>query len=318
MMTTGNSRASVSIIIPTLNGAATLPELLRMLTRQTRRWDELLVVDSSSDDATVSLARESGAEVTVIPREEFDHGGTRSRISGRARGELLVFLTQDAIPASDDALEQLLAPLESDATVVAAYGRQLPAPGATVFAAHLRDFNYPPRSEVRGFEDRNRFGLKTVFVSNSFAAYRKGPLAEVGYFKNGLIFGEDTCTVGKLLQKGGRIAYVAEACVYHSHNYNLVQEFKRSFDIGVLHSSEKWLLQTYGRAEGHGMRYLLSEIKLLRRRGKLFLLPSCLLRNGLKYLGYRLGRHYAVIPALLVVRLSMHAGWWRGNGRLQS
>ncbi|HSL40477.1 MAG TPA: glycosyltransferase family 2 protein, partial [Desulforhopalus sp.] len=131
--------------------------------------------------------------------------------------------------------------------------------------AHLRLFNYPPQSSIRSHADRERFGLKTVFVSNSFAAYRRGPLEEVGYFKNTLIFGEDTCTLGRLLLAGYRVAYVSEAAVYHSHNYSLVEEFRRSFDIGVLHSTEKWLLATYGRAEGVGGRYVRSVLNMLSR-----------------------------------------------------
>lgn len=304
---------TISVIIPTCNGAATLGELLAVLARQTIQPDEVLVVDSSSTDETVAVARRFGAEVTVIARESFDHGGTRTTLAAAARGGLLVFLTQDAIPATRDALAQLLRPFAAHPEVAVSYGRQLPHRDATWTAASLRAFNYPPQSSLRAFSDRERYGLKTIFVSNSFAAYRKPALAEVGYFKNGLIFGEDTCTVGRLLQRGYRIAYVSEAGVYHSHNYSLAEEFRRSFDIGVLHATESWLLDTYGHAEGIGLSLVRRQLTELGRTRRPVLMLDVVVRSVLKYCGYRLGRSFRKIPARYVPHLSMHRTWWQGR-----
>lgn len=302
---------SISVIIPTRNGASTLREVFSMLSRQTISFLEVLVVDSSSNDATVEIAGEFGAEVTVIPQAEFDHGGTRTMMARKARGDILLFLTQDAVPVETDVVEKLIEPLLTDNTIVVSYGRQLPFMDANPFATHLRLFNYPPESVIRTLDDRVDLGLKTVFASNSFSAYLKRPLEEVGYFKNGLIFGEDTCTVGRLLLQGQKIAYVADAAVYHSHNYTWSQEFRRSFDIGVLHCTEKWLLETYGRAEGHGFRYLCSELAYLRRQKKLFLFPAYVIRNGLKFVGYQFGKHFKYVPEKIVPFFSMHRGWWK-------
>lgn len=303
----------ISVIIPTCNAAKTLTELLAVLARQTLRPDEILVVDSSSEDDTVAIARQFGAEVTVIDRQQFDHGGTRSKMARMARGELLVFFTQDAIPATRDALARLVGPFAEHEDIAVAYGRQLPGNDATWIAASLRRFNYPEHSSIRGFDDRVKTGLRTAFVSNSFAAYRKEALAESGYFKNGLIFGEDTCTVGRLLAHGYRIAYVSEAKVYHSHNYTLSEEFRRSFDIGVLHAMEAWLLQTYGNAEGIGFRFVLQQLRELGRQGRISLMIEVLARTALKYCGYRLGRSFRCIPARFLPRLSMHSSWWQGK-----
>lgn len=302
----------ISLIIPTCNGAKTLAELLAVLDRQTMVSEEILVVDSSSDDDSAEVARLHGAEVTVIERRQFDHGGTRSSMAARARGDLLVFFTQDAVPATRDALARLVEPFTDNAIAVA-YGRQLPSPDATWAAASLRLFNYPEQSSVRSFADRARLGLKTIFVSNSFAAYRKAALAEVGYFKNGLIFGEDTCTVGRLLERGHRIAYVSEAKVYHSHNYTLSEEFRRSFDTGVLHAMESWLIQEYGHAEGIGVRFMRRQLQELGRQGRFMLMAEVLGRNVLKYCGYRLGRSYTRLPARIIPQLSMHRSWWEGR-----
>ncbi len=307
------NRPLLSVILPTWNGAVVMHDLLGELSRQTVFFHELLIVDSSSTDQTVVIAREFGAEVVVIPQEEFDHGGTRTMIARKAQGDILIFLTQDAVPASTDALAKLIEPLLADETIGVTYGRQLPNCDATVLAAHLRLFNYPPQAAVRSFADRERFGLQTVFTSNSFAAYRRTALAEVGYFKSGLIFGEDTCTVGRLLMRDYKVAYVAEAMVFHSHNYTGLQEFRRSFDIGVLHVTESWLLETYGRAEGRGWQYVQSGVSYLMDRKKRVLLPGFFWRVFIKLCGYKLGRNFQSLPLWLIPLLSMHRSWWVGS-----
>jgi rhamnosyltransferase len=301
---------SISVIIPTRNGAALLPAVLTMLCRQSIPIDELMIIDSSSSDMTCDIAMDFGVKLTTIKKEDFDHGGTRTFMAQKAKGDILVFLTQDAVPSTRDAVRKLILPLQEDQNIAVAYGRQLPTAEASFLASHLRMFNYPPQSSIRCFEDRQQYGLKTVFVSNSFAAYRKSALAGVGYFKNGLIFGEDTCTVGRLLKTGAKIAYVADAAVYHSHNYSWIQDFRRSFDIGVLHSMEAWLVDTYGKAEKVGMRYIHSQIAQLRSTGRLFLLIDFIGRNALKALGYTMGRNYTNLPRKIVPYLSMNRSWW--------
>lgn len=309
-MNNNSSSHTITVIVPTLNGADTLGEFFAALKRQHLQPDEILVGDSSSEDQTVAICQEAGAKVTIFDRETFDHGGTRTELAKLAHGEILVYFTQDAILATRDALELLVAPLLRG-QAACAYGRQLPEKNASPVAAHLRLFNYPPESSVRKYADRHQYGLKTIFISNSFAAYKKDRLTELDYFKNGLIFGEDTCTLGRILAAGHEVAYIAEAAVYHSHNYSLVQEIRRSFDIGVLHSSEKWLLDTYGGAESVGIKYIRSVFSMLLKEKKYLLIPDCLMRSALKMIGYKLGRSYKKLPASWRPFLSMHRLWWQ-------
>ena len=87
----------LSVVIPTKDGAATLPALLDALERQ--RVDvevELVVVDSGSTDGTVALARERAHRLITIPPGEFNHGLTRNRGIEASRGDLVVLLVQDA------------------------------------------------------------------------------------------------------------------------------------------------------------------------------------------------------------------------------
>jgi rhamnosyltransferase len=157
--------------------------------------------------------------------------------------------------------------------------------------------------------DKETYGVKSIFISNSFAAYRRSALEQVGGFPSNVIFGEDTITAAKLLNANWKIAYVAEARVYHSHEYTLLQELKRYFDIGVLHSREAWLMEDFGKASGEGLRFVRSEVAYLWRVRR-DLIPTALLRTGLKLFGYRLGKLEKKLGNNIKRRLSMNRGFW--------
>ena len=180
---TSDTLSPFSVIIPTLNGAEQLEELLSSFRIQTVRPREVLVIDSSSSDDTVQVAKRYGAQVLVIDRDDFDHGGTRTMAARRTQAEYLVFFTQDVLPAHRSVLENLIQPLIADSTIGVSYGRQLPCFDASEIARHLRLFNYPAKSQLRDFADRSHLGLSTVFASNSCAAYNKKLLSDVGHLR---------------------------------------------------------------------------------------------------------------------------------------
>jgi rhamnosyltransferase len=301
--------ARTALIILTYNTASWWERLCAGIRRQDLQPERIIIVDSSSQDETEALAHNAGFDVVRIAQKDFNHGGTRQfALQYAPDAEIVLYLTQDAILASGSSLRHLLTAF-ADPQVALAYGRQLPRPEARGIEAHARLFNYPMQSEVRTFACRTSRGLKTIFCSNSFAAYRCSALLEVGGFPSNVIFGEDTVTAGKLLQAGYKVAYVADATVYHSHSYTAMQEFRRYFDIGVLHIREPWLQETFGNAEGEGRRFVLSELRYLLRNGP-WLIPSAMLHVAAKLLGYRAGRKEAVLSVKLKRQLSMHRGFW--------
>ena len=302
-----------SIVIPTLNAESSLDSLLTSLKQQCVT-DEIILVDSSSSDRTVEIGRSFGAKIITVSRKDFDHGGTRNLAVRHASGDIIIFFTQDALPVNEYALANLIQPFCNDEKIAAVYGRQIPHTDATVFAAHLRFFNYPDASYVVSTKDNER-GIKATFLSNSFAAYRREVLQKIGYFKDTLIFGEDTYAGAKMLLAGYKISYASDALVYHSHNYTLGEEFRRYFDIGVFHEMEKWILDSFGKAEGEGIKFVRSGVDFLRRKRKFHLLPEFAIRNGLKYLGYMLGRNYKSLPLKIISRLSMNSNWWYKHGK---
>ncbi len=275
----------VSVIVPTFNARQELSALWASLNEQSLAPAEVLVVDSSSTDGTAELARKLGARVIVIPREEFNHGLTRTLAGKAASGPILVYLTQDARLAHPEALERLVSYLRRDG-IAMAYGRQIAPPGFNPLAALHRLFNYTERSYVFSYEDRHRFGLRTVFASNSFAAYRREALERIGWFP-ALPALEDVHAAARFLKLGYRVAYVAEAQVFHAHAFSLKEEFRRYLTIGRFYANESWILEEFGRVEGEGRRYLLFALRHLR--GYPHLLPGFFLQSLARYLGYRLG-----------------------------
>jgi rhamnosyltransferase len=119
----------------------------------------------------------------------------------------------------------------------------------------------------------------------------------------------------KLLKAGWKIAYVAEACVYHSHDLTPTQEMRRYFDIGVFHARESWILSEFGKPEGEGLRFLLSELSYLWERAP-WLIPESFLRAGLKYLGYRLGRAERYLPLWFKRAVSLQKHFWDREAEL--
>lgn len=302
-------KSRLSIVVPTLNAATDWPGFAPALLANVAP-EQVLILDSSSTDGTADLARTAGFHVRTITRESFNHGGTRQLAADLLpEADILVYLTQDALLASGEAIAELLKAFD-DPEIGAAYGRQLPRVNATPIEAHARLFNYPARSSIRTLSSRRDLGFKSIFISNSFAAYRREALFAVGGFQSDVIFGEDTIVAAKLLLTGWKIAYVADAQVYHSHAYTWTQDFKRYFDIGVLHSRENWLLREFGSTGGEGARFVRSELSYLWTR-RWWDIPSALVRTALKLTGYRLGKMEHKLGNGWKRNLSMYPGFWK-------
>lgn len=195
-----------ALVIPTRNAGAHLDRLLPALAAQRRQPDSILVVDSRSSDDTVERFRAFGARVEVIEPASFNHGGTRRWASQQVEADALIYLTQDAIPASPGSFANLLDELYAEADIGVAYGRQLPHPGAGLLGAQARRFNYPPESRSKRLADASELGIKTCFSSDSFSAYRSDALAAVGGFPEDVIGSEDAYVAARCCRPATRCA----------------------------------------------------------------------------------------------------------------
>jgi rhamnosyltransferase len=301
----------LAVVIPTINGGETFLKMLAGLRGQSLAPQTLLVIDSGSVDDTVPQALAYGAQVHKIRASEFNHGATRELGRHLVKADYYLFMTQDALPAHPQLLENLVKPLIKRQDIGLVYGRQLPRSVAHPLEVWNRRFNYPVTSQLKRKADRVHLGLKTVFCSNVCAVYRSSALDAVGGFPP-VIMCEDQYVAARMIEAGYSIYYAAEAPVFHSHNYSMMEEFKRYFDAGVFFGShERWIVDHFGTpgSEGflsfqEGRRYLISS-------GKPHLIPYLMLRLLIKYVGYQLGSRERFLSISLKSRLSLHRNFWR-------
>lgn len=269
---------------------------------------EVLVVDSASTDGSPEHWRDAAFRVLTIDRSTFNHGGTRNLGARTARGDILVFMTQDAIPFDEHWLTNLVTPITSG-EAVATYARQIPKGGANLLERFARNFNYPALSKARTLADVRELGYKAFFFSNVCSAIRTDTFWEVGGFHETVIMNEDGLFCAKLLREGHTVKYTAEAQVYHSHNYNLVQQFKRNFDMGVSIGQASRLLEG-APTSGAGLRFVLGQAKYVIRAGSYLSLPKVLAEAAVKLIGFSLGKQERWLPCMIKRRFSMHSFFW--------
>lgn len=296
---------SIGVVLITHNARRHLPYCLPRILRSNVK-PRVLVVNSSSADGTVEMSREMGADTLVIPRNEFNHGATRELARHHIGTDIVVMMTPDAYPESDDFLERLVRPL-LDGQASLSYARQIPHENADFFEAFPRRFNYPNRSELRDRNDMARLGAYVFFCSDSCAAWVNAALDEVGGFPT-VLTNEDQLAAAKLIARGHRIAYVADAVVRHSHRYSLLAEFRRYFDNAYARGAGKDGL--LGQSdEVHGRKFVVSFFAHLVRE-RPWALPYGICQIGAKYLGYRLGRAGVRLPLAMARCISLQNYYW--------
>jgi rhamnosyltransferase len=295
------------LIIPTLNAGADFSVLVKRLGEQTVQIDYKLVVDSGSNDQTVNIAKQNGFIVHSITSAQFNHGATREMGRKLTNADIVIFMTQDAMPIDNYLIEKLIEPIVLGKGSLS-YARQIPRITADIFEAFPRQFNYQEKSHLRGIEDSAKYGIYTFFNSDSCAAYLNSALDDIGGFRQTLV-SEDYLATARMLHKGHKIAYVAEAMVQHSHPYSLLEEFKRYFDTGYVRAENPWVQELVGQAESRGKEYftaLLREVFIVRP----LLVPYALVNTFIKLLGYRIGYWSFHAPKWWKKMLSSQRKYW--------
>ncbi len=250
----------VTVALPVRDGAHVLERTLDAVRRQ--RLDgtaelELLVCDSGSRDGSVALARRYGADVIEIPPERFSHGGTRNLLMDRARGAHVAFLTQDAIPAGEDWLHELLGGFALAADVGLTFGPYRPRQDASVSVAReltawFESFSDGERPRIDVLSEAERAASARDFVGHrgfftdangcvSRFAWERVPFRDIAY-------AEDHLLAQDMLRAGYAKVYVPTAAVIHSHDYSPREWLRRSFD------EARAMREVYGWAQPMGPR----------------------------------------------------------------
>ena len=307
-----NKKFSVDVIIPTYKPDEKLTRLVSMLQNQTYPVDHILIINTEEELWKQELIRDMDrVEVFHTKKEEFDHGGTRRLGESFSNADILVYMTQDAVPADRTLIYHLIQPLERE-KVKASYARQLPDNECRIIESYTRNFNYPEDSCIKNLEDLPELGIKTFFCSNVCAAYDHKTYKKLGGFPKRAIFNEDMIYAGHLVQAGYSIAYAAEAEVIHSHNYSCMQQLHRNFDLAVSQAQNLDVFQGI-KSESEGIRLVKQTASYLRKEKQGKWIPYLIISSGFKYLGYRLGKIYRILPKFVVRACSMSKDYWSEN-----
>ena len=182
----------IDVIIPTYHPGKEFAALLECLEQQSCPVSRIIVMNTEEQFWDIKWEKEHPClEVHHLKKENFDHGGTRRQAAELSDGDVMVFLTQDAMPADKNTVSHLVKALNSQENIGAAYARQLPNSSCSFVEAYTRSFNYPDQSGVKTKDDLPVLGIKTFFCSNVCAAYKKDIYRKLGGFVEKTIFNED-------------------------------------------------------------------------------------------------------------------------------
>lgn len=301
----------ISIILLTLNGGQRLADTLsavfsQQLSAEAGEAFEALAIDSGSTDATLEIIRRYPVQLHQIAAGDFGHGRTRNLGARLARGEWLVYLTQDAVPADRHWLANLTRHLNQP-SAAAAFGRQLPPPEVGPIETFFLEQTYPNRPFQHQPTAEAHTPIGRIFFSNVNSAIKKS-VWEACPFPEDVVMSEDQAFARAALQAGHTIIYDPEAAVYHGHRYTFEKLFRRNFDSGY---SLRGISQDSWRAVAQmGLRYIGDEMQFLIRRGDWPYIPRALLYEAVKSAGFALGRSGRRLPPSWRARFSLHPAYW--------
>lgn len=305
---------SIDIILVTYKPDKQVCDLITKLERQTYPIRKIIIMNTEEKYfnkqfyGTGFLEKYKNIEVHHLSQKEFDHGKTRDKGISYSEADCFVCMTQDAIPYNDLLIEELVKNLYQD-NVAVAYARQLPKQNCDVVERYTRQFNYPDESYIKTQKDLKKMGIKTFFCSDVCAAYRREVYDRLGGFIKKTIFNEDMIFAAKAIKGGYGIAYAATACVVHSHNYNCMQQLRRNFDLGVSQADHPEVFEGIS-AMGEGIKLVKKTSKYLVKKKFIHKIPGLYVKSGFKFLGFQLGKHYKLLPKILIRKCTMSKNYW--------
>lgn len=305
----------VDVVIPIYRPTEKLKTLLHKIANQTYKVGCVFLMHTK-DGCDLSWVKEVCSDIPVkeilIDRKAFDYGKTRDLGIQMSDAEVVILMTQDAVPANDKLIENLVNALKKDSEIAVAYARQTVDKDCGEIEAYTRKFNYPPKSRVKSKADVPRLGIKAYFCSNVCAAYKKEIYQELGGFEKRIIFNEDMVFAARAIENGYKVGYEADAIVIHYHDHTPFQLLQRNFDLGVSQACYPEIFECV-KSENEGIRLVKKTAKYLIRERKPLKIIELIVKSGCKYMGYQLGKHYRRLPKILVMKLTMNPIYWGGE-----
>jgi rhamnosyltransferase len=207
---------SISIIIRCYNEEQHIGRLLVGIREQTIKDVEIILVDSGSTDATLSIASNFPVKVVYISPEDFSFGRSLNIGCQSAQGEFIVITSAHTYPVRSDWLEKLIDPFK-DPRVALVYGKQSGG-DCTNFSEH--------QIFAKWYMDESQLDQKHPFCNNANAAIRRA-LWEKNPYDEELTGLEDLDWAKKAISLGYCISYIADAEIVHLHKETYERIFNR-------------------------------------------------------------------------------------------
>ncbi len=303
------------IIILTYKPDKSFFELIDVLEAQEMRPEKIIVINTEEKYLAGLLygtrfnEEHKNVEIRHISRREFNHGRTRNKGAKRSTAPFMIFMTQDAIPADGKLTQSLLSVMEEDEDCAVSYARQLPGEKSDILERFNRSFNYPDVPRVQSLQTLEELGIKTYFCSDACACYRKSVFEKLGGFIDFTIFNEDMIYAHKAVNSGYKIYYVPEARVYHSHNYTILQQFRRNFDLGVSQADHPEVFDQVS-SEKEGGRLVKECLSYLAENRAMHMAPYFFAMCAARYLGYRKGKNYKKLSRKTIWKYTANRDYW--------
>lgn len=244
------SNRYISVFIPTFNGEKYLSECIEAILNQQLPEGysmELLVTDSGSSDNTITILEEYKDKIKLrkIPNKEFSHGRVRQQAAEDAKGEFILFLTQDATPAHYRWLLNMVEPFFISDKVGCVFGRQTPRPNvaptikrevSSVFGALGASDSLVVHRHISLVDGEENNPINTFFSDANSAVRRSLLIGDIPF--RDIHYAEDQKLAEDMQKNGYLKVYAPCGEVWHSNEYTASEYFRRKFDEYIgLHES---------------------------------------------------------------------------------
>lgn len=299
----------VSIVIPTKNAGELLDKVLeRIFAQETDYEYEVICVDSGSKDRTLSIIKKYPCRLYEIPACEFGHGKTRNYGASKGTGEYIVFITQDAMPASKKWLQNFIDAMKMDCEIAGGFGIHYPYPDCNIIDKkdlyyHFKNFGEDNTifqltdDNIERYEKEEGFRHMLSFFSDNNSCVRRDVFEKYPY--EDVSFAEDQIWARKMIELGYKKLYCPFAPVYHSHNFKLTSYFMRYFDEykGLYYLQKYRIADHWWKLPLQIAKHIFSDAKYISHlkisiRKKLYWIWYSVCRNIGRYWGGYLGGAY--------------------------
>lgn len=301
---------NISVICPLYKGEKYIEALNKSLLTQVNVEDieirYILTKMKNDGDKTEDILKKLNAEYTITTLEEFSHSLTREKEAYLAKGDIIVFITQDIIIRDNKWLFKLTKDIKSG-VCDASFSKQI-CDNKTI-ERYTRMKNYPDENRIVSKEDVESLGIMTYFYSDAASAINKDVFVKVkGYDGKNLLTNEDMYIAYKLINNNYKIKYCADAAVIHSHEYKYKTLFKRYFDQGVFLKQHKYISES---GAGSSALDLLKYAALNSLKEKNFKAFFDIIPNfGTRFIANKLGYRYEKLSKKKILKYTSNPNYW--------